>query len=119
VAKIEVELIFPGDSRQFSDLRDVDVELAVPIYICHRDASRPAAVTSDSGRFGDVFKLEISLVKVEPIRDLIAGEIKVHQSVTVDVAGRNAAAVVEVEVIEDVDFRCGRELILESNSCLL
>src|SRR6266849_1809798 len=81
----------PGRSRH----RDINVEVAVVVDVDHGDTGRPT-VGLDARGLRDVLEPHVALVPVEAARDLIAGEENVGESVVVDVADRDAGAIVDV-----------------------
>src|SRR5205823_12445624 len=89
--------------REVVDGRDEDVEVAVAVDVGHGNASLPAYRVGHTGAIGDVLESVVALVDVEPIRANVRGEVKVGQAIVVDVAGRNSAAVVVVQVVQNVE----------------
>ena len=104
VAVVDVEHVVPVHP-EIVDTRDVDVDKPVPVDVGHRDAGLPGPRVRDPGALGDVLEAVIALVQVEPVGTDVRGEVEVRQPVVVDVAHRHAAAVVVVQVGEDVE--CG------------
>ena len=87
--------------------RNVDIETTVAVDIGHRDAALPPDRIGDARAVGDVLEPEVAQVAVQPVGAQVRREIQIDQSITVDVAGRHAAAVVVVQVIDDVDRGVG------------
>ena len=99
--------------REVAHARDVDVEMAVAVHVGHRDAGRPPAGPRHARALGDVLEPVVPLVQVEPVGPEVGGEVEVGQPVAVDVARRDAAAVVVVQVVEDVELGTLRQLVGE------
>ena len=74
---------------------DIDVEVTVVVDVDHGDAGRPA-MGLDARGLRDVLEPHVALIQVEAARDLIAGEEDVGEAVVVDVADRDAGAIVDV-----------------------
>ena len=90
-----------------------DVHVAVAVHVGHRDTSLPARRIGDARAHRDVLELIVSLVQVQMVGPEIRREVEVGQSVVVDVAYRNAAAVVVVQIVEDVEARVLGQFIRE------
>ena len=81
---------------------DVDVEAPVAVDVGHRDAAFPSHRIRDAGAGGDVFEPEVAEVAIEVVRAQVRGEVEIDEAVAIDVARRHAAAIVEVQIVDDV-----------------
>jgi hypothetical protein len=79
-----------------------EVELSVVVIIgdCHAHASLLAAVLVDgsAGNKADFLKAAVALILVEEIRRRIVGNVKVNESVRVEVARNDAQPVIAFRV---------------------
>ena len=89
--------------REVVDTRDEDVDITVAVDVGHGDARLPADRISDAGALRDVLEPVIALVYVEPIGADVRGEVQIGQAIVVDVAHSDTAAVVEIQVGQDVE----------------
>ena len=116
-ALIDPELVGAERSRHFAGLAHVDVESPVAVHVGQRDACGPRPVLVPQARLSsDVPKVELPLVQVQPRAALIGGEHDLRQPIARQVADRDAAAVVEITVGEDVQVVGLGETILESHA---
>ena len=104
VAVVDVEHIVPVH-REIADGGHVDVDPPVPVDIGHRDAGLPALGIRHARLLGHVLEPVVPLVQVKPIGPPVRGEVEIGQAVVVHVADGHAAAVVVVQVVEDVERR--------------
>jgi hypothetical protein len=109
VTLVDIEPVLTLQAFVVPDLANVQIQKAIAVYICHGHASGPATFASYLCRFGDILKLEVSLVEVQFVAALVAGKINVHQAIIVDVPERYPATVVEIQVLEDIKLRSGLE----------
>src|SRR5216684_2129462 len=80
IAVVDVEHVVPVPA-EIVDARNVDVDVAVPVDVGHRDAGLPADGIGDPRPLGDVLELVIPLVQVEPVGTSVRGEVEVRQAV--------------------------------------
>src|SRR6185437_6707188 len=92
---------------------DIDVEVAVAVDIDHGGAGAPALCSRDAAFFRDVFEGAVAFVEEQAIVDHVAGQEDIGQAVVVDIADGYSAAVVEIDIIEDVEGFAVEEGILE------
>ena len=85
-------------------MADVDVEFAVVVHIRERDPCGPAIALADARFLRDVAELEVTEVEVELRAVLVGCKHDLGQPVSGEVADRDAAAVVEIAVGEDVEI---------------
>lgn len=74
---------------------------------------------NDAGLLCDVLKAVISEILEQAVGSVVGREEYIGQSVVVEIAHRNAAAVVKIEVVQDVKFRGANYLICEIQVGLL
>ena len=119
VAVVDVEHVVPVHP-EIADRRDVDVDPAVAVHVGHRDARLPTAGAPPhpphARPVGDVLEAVVALVEIEPVGAEVRREVEIGQAVVVDVARGHAAAVVVVEVVQDVEGRVFRQAILERDA---
>ena len=115
IAVIDVEHVVPVH-REVVDTRDVDVDLPISVDVRHRDARLPAIRISDARFVGDVLELIVPLIAIELVGAEVRREIEIGQAIPVDVAHRDSAAVVVVEVVEDIEVRLLRQRIGEGDA---
>src|SRR5207248_3296070 len=98
--------------------RDVDVEVAIVVYIDHRHAGRPS-VGGDARGLSDVLEAHSAFVEIQAAGDHVAGEENIRQAIVVDVAHPNARSVVHVDVGLDVQRVAGGYRVLELDTGLV
>ncbi len=99
--------------RQVADRRDVDIEVAVAVHVGHRDTALPARDGTDAGSLGDVLEPEVARVAIEPVGTEVRREVQVRQAVAVHITGSHAPAVIEIQVVDDVELGSLRQLVGE------
>jgi len=107
LAVVDEELIVSRERRVAAHVRYIDIQQAIAVDVDEHDSGRPeirlrserASVTSSN--------LKSPLLMYSRFRPSFRREVEVRQTVTVEISGRNTATVVVVEVIEDVQLRCG------------
>src|SRR4029077_6312560 len=72
-------------------------------HVGHRDAGLPAVGIGHPRALGDVLETVVALVKVALVEPHVRRAVEDRHPVIVDVAHRHATAVVEVQVLEDVE----------------
>ena len=113
-ALIDVQLVRASLAGDVPRIADVDVEQPIPVHIGEGDTRRPAVfLSAHSCLVGDVLELEAALVQVEMIPVLIRSQHHLRQSISVEIADRDATAVVEIAVGKDVHLWRILDAILE------
>ena len=112
VAVVDVEHVAPVH-REVFDARHVDVDAPIAVDVRHRDAGLPAIRVGDARLVGDILELIVPLVPIELVGTKVRGEIKILESIAIDITNSDAAAVVVVEIVDDVEVRRLRQLIDE------
>jgi hypothetical protein len=97
--------------------RHEDVDIAITVDVGHRDARLPADGIRHTGTGGNVLEAVVAFVQVEAIGADVGCEIEIRKPVVVDVPDRDAAAVVVVEIIENVERGVFRKTIRERDAC--
>ena len=77
---------------------DYQVEIAVTVHVGERGGQGRKPVEVKAARGGDVREMKVAVVVIERGRAFNGCEKQVRQSVTVDIANRNASADEEVAV---------------------
>jgi hypothetical protein len=90
---------------EVADAGDIDVEPPVAVDVGHRDPGLPALGVRHTGVLGDILEAEVPRVAIETVGPQVRREVQVRQAVAIDVSGRYAAAVVVVQVVQDVERR--------------
>ena len=85
------------------------------VHIGHRYTRLPIGKSGDSSLFRHLFKLPVSLVQVQFIFSAIAYKIQVYQSVIIHISGRNAAAVIKIQVLDDVQTIVVNDLVFTAS----
>jgi hypothetical protein len=96
--------------REIVDARHIDVDLAIAVDVGHGDAGFPPVGISDAGLPGDVLELIIPFVPIKLVRPDVRGEIQVRKPIAVDIANCDAATIVVVKVVDDVEARLGQRV---------
>ena len=115
VAIVDVEHV-PSVHREEVDARDVDVDAPVTVHVGHGDAGLPPISVGDARLIGDVLELIVALVPVKLVGAEVRGKIKILQPVPIHVPNGDAAAVVVVEIVQDVEVGLLRELVDEADA---
>ena len=102
--------------RWVADGRDIDVNTAVSVDVGHCNAGLPAIRAFDPRAFGDVFEAVTSPVTIESVGAEVGREVEVLQTVAVHVSYRDTAAVVVVQVVENVEFGAFRDIVAEGDA---
>ena len=82
----------------------IDIQQAVAVHVGHGDPCFPVTAAGDAGLPGNIPESEPPLVQVKFICMLTGGKIKVREPVVVDISRSHAGAVVEVEILDDVEL---------------
>src|SRR5204862_2762089 len=85
------------------DAKNIDVDEAVAVDVSHRDPRLPSQGIGYARASGDVFELVVTLVEVQSIGAEIRREVQIGEAVVVDVAHSDPAAIVVIEVIQEVE----------------
>ena len=84
--------------------RYIDIEKSIAVDIGHGNARAPVGGTGHTGFGRNVFENKISLVEVEFVIPLaVGGKIDIGQAIVVDVAGGHSAAIVVIQVVQDIE----------------
>ena len=118
VAVVDVQHV-PALHAEVVHARDEDVEPAVAVDIGHRDAALPADRIGDAGSGRDVLEAEVAQVAVQPVSTQVRGEVQVDQSIAIDVSRCDTAAIVVVQIVDDVDRGIFRQCIGERDAARL
>ena len=102
VVVVDVEHV-PAVDAEVIDATHVEIHVAVAVDVGRGDAGLPADRIGDAGALGHVLEAVVALVQIEAIRAAVGREVEVGEPVVVDVSDRDAAAVVVVEVVQDVE----------------
>ena len=89
--------------REIAHGGDVDVQAPVAVDVGHGDAGLPAIGICHAGALGDVLEPVVAQVPVQPIGTHVRREVEIGEPVAVHVAYGDAAAVVVVEEVDDVE----------------
>ncbi len=95
--------------------RDVDVDFTVSVDVRHRNAGLPGIRIGDAGFAGYILEGVIPTIAIELIGAQVRGEIEIGQAVPIDVAHRDSAAVVVVEIVQDVEVGLLRQRVREGD----
>src|SRR5438477_11894577 len=114
-ALVDEELIMSRERRVAAHVRYIDIEQSVAVDVDEHNSGRPELRLRSEGAIRNILESEIPLVDVQPVLTLVRREVEVRQTVAVEISGRNTATVVVVEVIEDVQRRCGLQLVDEAD----
>ena len=115
VAVVDVEHVVPVHCG-IVDTGNVDVDLSVPVDVGHRDAGLPPVRIGDVGAVGDVLELVVPFVAIELVWPDVRREINIQQAITIHVSDRNAASIVVIEVVDDVEVGRFRQLVGERDA---
>ena len=106
------------EARAGTGYGHVDVEVTVVIDIHHGSARAPTGGLH-SRALGDVLELHVAFVQVQTARHHVAAEEQVGEAVIVDVAHRDARAVVDVDVFLDVERISGGDRVFKGDAGLM
>src|SRR6266516_1643885 len=115
VAQYDEELIVSLERREAAHVRYINIQHAVAVDVDEHDACRPEIRMSFERPVRNILESEIPPVDVQPVLTLVRREVEVRQTVAVEISGRNTATVIVVEVIEDVQLRCGLQCVDEAD----
>ena len=119
VTVVDEEQVFSSGGHGVGGAADIDIEFTVAVNVDHSGAGAPAFLAGYAAFFGNVFEGEIPFVEEEAVVDHVAGEEDIGQAVVIDVADGYAAAVVEINIVEDVEGFAVEDGILEVDVCLV
>ena len=112
-ALVDEELIVSRERRVAAHVRYIDIQQAIAVDVDEHNSGRPELRLRSERAIRNILEFEISPVDVQPVLTLVRREVEVRQTVAVEISGRNTATVVVVEVIEDVQLRCGVQFVDE------
>ena len=114
-ALVDEELIVSRERRVAAHVRYIDIQQAIAVDVDEHNSGRPELRLRSERAIRNILEFEISPVDVQSVLTLVRREVEVRQTVAVEISGRNTATVVVVEVIEDVQRRCGLQLVDEAD----
>src|SRR5881396_4236225 len=114
-ALVDEELVVSRERRVAAYVRYIDIEQSVAVDVDQHDTYGPEIRLRFERPVGNILESEIPPVDVQPVPALVRREVEVRQTVAVEIAGGNTATVVVVEVIEDVQLRCGLQFVDEAD----
>ena len=101
-AVVDEQLVFALELLVITHLAHVNIEPAVAVHIGDGDARFPAAGAAHAGRRGEVCEPAAAAVEVEFVLAGVRGKVQIRQTIVIQVAGCHAAAIVVIEVLNDV-----------------
>src|SRR2546423_3249738 len=116
IAVVDVENV-ASVLAQVVDARYVDVDLPVAVDVGHGDAGFPTDGIGDARLCSDVLELVVAFVAIELVRAKIRGEVEIGEPITIDIADSDAASVVVVEVVDDVEVGALGQIVGEGDTC--
>jgi len=105
---IDEKLIFTIKLLVTTHLTDVDIQPTIAIDIDHADSGSPVAGPGYSRLPGDIFKPDLTGIVYSPVEkqtvgQLIGGKINIGKSVIIDITNGNAASIIKIEILNDVE----------------
>jgi hypothetical protein len=97
-------------------IADVDIEPAVIVDIDENRAGTPHAILLEPRFGGDVFELEITFIEIEFIGAHVGRKEDVGETIVIDIADGDPAAVIEVPEKEAIVEALIDDLVIEVNA---
>jgi hypothetical protein len=93
--------------------------MPIAVDVRHGHAAGPSLRPFDPGSVRDVLEPKVAPVEVQPVWAEVRGQVQISEAVVVDVPRRDAATVVVVQVVQDVELAALRQLVDEGDARLL
>ena len=100
----------------FSGTAHIDIEPAIVVHVGHHSSGAP------SGRgqscFGsNILKIPVSLIDIQAVADIVAGEEQIAETIVVDIACTDTSTVIEVLVLQHIALFIFLQVIAERDPC--
>ena len=118
VAVVDEQLV-PALLVQKSHVGHIYVEQPVAVHIRHGNPFRPIPFARYACLIGHVFEPEIAPVQVQSVGQRTRREIQIDETVSVHIARSHAAAIVVIQIIENVERRIRRQIVAEPDARIL
>jgi hypothetical protein len=113
---IDVKLVPAVAVTHVTGIADVDIEPAVIVDIDENRAGTPHAILLEPRFGGDVFELEITFIEIEFIGAHVGRKEDVGETIVIDIADGDPAAVIEVPEKEAIVEALIDDLVIEVNA---